>query len=50
MALSSFLAPPTNHQTIMERKAHTTPVGIVSLTIADTPQITNQAKPRAHNP
>jgi hypothetical protein len=50
LVLLSLAAPPINHQTIMDRKAQTTPVGMESLTIADTPQTTNQPRPRAQSP
>ena len=50
LVLLSLAAPPINHQTIKDRKAQTTPAGMESLIIADTPQTTNQPKPRAQSP
>lgn len=46
----SLVAPPINHQTTIDRNAQMTPLGIVSLTMADIPQTTNQPNPRHHSP
>lgn len=48
--LSPLLPPPINQKTMMDKNAHITPVGRLSLTTAEMPQIINPPKPSTQSP